>query len=210
MSLRPLESAGKTGKELTLVPQDKRGLGWHGSPRSQADPVVWGIPAHSDPQWGTVDAEADHQAQRGVKGALMSHISFKDRLAGPWPQDKAVGHSGRPAGKHSRFLRADQQETDTSSPSLSCAFRRVSLLPLHSAPRVTWETTYQFPPQQTCPLPTLELLQHLQRKKTQILVGKPETDWNRAAEISQGVTGQNHVPNHPVPPVITLRSSVDF
>lgn len=62
-----MESAGKTHKELILMLHDKSGLGWPGSPRSQAEVVVWGIPATT---WGTVGAGAEHQAQRGDKGAL--------------------------------------------------------------------------------------------------------------------------------------------
>lgn len=56
--------------------------------------------------------------------------------------------------------------------------------------------TYQFRPQQTCPLLTLELLQHLQRKKTQSLFRI-----KLVAMIRPEVESQSPVPNLYLPQV---------
>lgn len=66
----------------------------------------------------------------------------------------------------------DQQETQTSMPCLPTPHSPFVLSP--SCPRlpcsISWAVTYLFRPQQVCPLPTLELFQHLRKTKTQSLV----------------------------------------
>lgn len=180
------------------MPHDKGGLGWRGSPRRQAGPVVWGSPATVG---GTVGAGDEPRHREETKVPLMSHISFEDRLAGPGPRIKLLATQAGLQVSTAQSGVLTSRKRDTSSRPPSCAFWGVSFLTHSSAPGITWETTYQFQPQQTCPLPALEHRHHLQRKKAQIPVGKPEPDWNRAAETSHAVTGQNHVPKHPLPPV---------
>lgn len=62
----------------------------------------------------------------------------------------------------------DQQETQTSMPFLPTPHRSPSCPRLPR--RISWAVTYLFRPQQVCPLPTLELFQHLRKMKTQSLV----------------------------------------